>query len=255
MRMIHPVASGPLSDTDLDTAYPWPVGAPWLRVNMVSTADGAARSPDGLSHGISSDADRHLFGRLRGRADAVLAGASTVREEGYRPAQPKPEFAEARAAAGQSPAPVIALVSRSLSLDLTSPLFTEADRRTIVLTCAAADPVARSRVGEVADVAVCGDADVDPREAVSALHARGLRHIQCEGGPHLLAELVAAGVVDELLLTVSPLLAGGAYADRTDITRILAGQPLPSAPLGVRLAHVLEDDGTLFLRYLLQDEA
>jgi riboflavin biosynthesis pyrimidine reductase len=249
--MLHPVSTGPLADQDLDAAYPWPDGVPWLRVNMVSTADGAARSPDGLSHGISSDADRRLFGRMRGRADAVLAGASTVREEGYRPARPKPDFTPARAAAGQSPAPVIALVSRSLSLDLTSPLFTEADPRTIVLTCAASDPTTRARVGAVADVAVCGDADVDLREAVSALHARGLHHIQCEGGPHLLAELVAASVVDELLLTVSPLLAGGAYADRTDVTRILAGPPLPAAPLGIRLEHVLEDDGTLFLRYLL----
>lgn len=250
--MLSPVASGELDDAALDAAYPWPAGRPWLRANMVSTADGAARSPDGLSHDISSDADRRLFGRLRGRADAVLAGASTVRQEGYRPAAAKPEFSAARARAGQSPAPVIALVTRSLSLDLTGPLFTEADPRTIVLTCAAADPETRARVADVADLAVCGDADVDMGQAVAALHARGLHHIQCEGGPHLLGELVAASAVDELLLTVSPLLAGGAYPDRTAITRILAGPSLDDAPSGIRLEHVLEDGDTLFLRYLLR---
>lgn len=255
MRMLCPQASGDLDDAALDAAYPWPDGGPWLRVNMVSTVDGAARSPDGLSHDISSDADRRLFGRLRGRADVVLAGASTVRQEGYRPAVARPEFAAARAAAGQPPAPVIALVSRSLSLDPASPLFTQAHPRTVVLTCEAAPPAALARIREVADVAVCGDSAVDLASAVGALHARGLRHVQCEGGPHLLAGLVAAGVADELLLTLSPLLAGGSYPDRTEITRILSGPPLAGAPKGVRLEHVLEDGGTLFLRYLLRPAA
>ncbi len=252
MRMLLPEATAELDDAALDDAYAWPGWPdprPWLRANMVSSADGAGRSPDGLSAGISSDADRRVFGRLRGLADVVLAGAGTVRAEDYKPARPKPDFAERRRSAGQAASPVIAVVSRSLGLDLTAPLFADAVQRTIVITCAASDPAARERTAAVADVVVAGEDDVDLAAAVAALHERGLVRVHAEGGPTLLAELAAVGLLDELLLTVSPVLAGGGYADRSPVTRILAGMPLPGAPGAMTLEHVLEDGGSLFLRY------
>jgi riboflavin-specific deaminase-like protein len=250
--MLLPESRESLSDLDLDDAYAWPGGLehrPWLRANMVATVDGAARSPAGLSHGISSDADRRVFGRLRGLADVVLAGAGTVREENYRPAKAKPEFAERRAAHGQAPAPVIAVVSRSLALDLAAPLFTDASQRTIVITAANADPDALSRVADVAELVVAGDDDVDLDAAIAELRTRGLHRVHAEGGPTLLAQLAVAGLLDELLLTVSPLLAGGEYADRNTVNRILSGSVLPDAPRPLTLHHVLEDDGSLFLSY------
>ena len=252
MRMLLPDLRDDLSDADLDTAYAWPGGdvrQPWLRANMVSTVDGAARSPDGLSAGISNDADRRVFGRLRGLADVVLAGAGTVRQEGYRPAQVKPDFVERRRTAGQAPVPAIAVLSRSLGLDLTSALFTEATERTIVITTASSDPGTRARTAEVADVIVAGDDDVDVVAAVAALRERGLARVHAEGGPTLLGELAARGLLDELLLTVSPVLAGGVYADRSEVHRILAGSVLDDAPRPVHLHHLLEDHGTLFLSY------
>lgn len=249
MRMLLPEPRDELTDADLDAAYAWPQSGTWLRANMVSTVDGAARSPQGLSHGISSDADRRLFGRLRGLADVILAGASTVREEGYSVAKAKPDFAGRRAAAGQSEVPPVAVVSRSLSLDLSGPLFSGGAQRTIVLTCEAADPAALARAQSVADVLVCGRDDVDLAAAVAALRARGLGRIHCEGGPHLLAGLAAAGVLDELLLTLSPLLAGGNYDERNAIMRILAGPGLTDPPVPLQLRHVIEDAGTLFLSY------
>ena len=254
MRMLIPVSGGDLSDADLDAAYAWPRTGSWLRANMVSTVDGAARSPQGLSHGISSDADRRLFGRLRGLADVILAGASTVREEGYGAAKAKPDFADRRAAAGQSQVPPIAVVSRSLSLDLSGPLFSGDAQRTIVLTCEAADAAALARAQSVADVLVCGGDDVDLAAAAAALRAKGLGRIHCEGGPHLLAGLVAAGVLDELLLTLSPLLAGGGYDERNDIMRILTGPALAAPPASLHLRHVIEDAGTLFLSYLVRSD-
>jgi riboflavin biosynthesis pyrimidine reductase len=250
--MLLPIAREALTDDDLDRifAWPdWPVPTAWLRANMVSTADGAARSPDGLSAGISSDADRRVFGRLRGLADVVLAGAGTVRAEGYRPARAKPSFADRRAAAGQAPAPAIAVVSRSLDLDLESQLFTEALVTTIVITCGAADPARIDAVAAVADVVVAGDATVDLHRAVGALNERGLHRVHAEGGPHLLGELAATGLLDELMLTVSPALAGGSYPGEGPVPRVLAGVPLPGAPLALTLHHALEDDGTLFLDY------
>lgn len=255
MRMLLPDPTGELSDADLDAAYSWPGWpdpTPWLRANMVSTVDGAGRSPDGLSAGISSDADRRVFGRLRGLADAVLVGAGTARAEGYRPAQAKADFVERRRAAGQREVPVIVVVSRSLHLDLAAPLYTEAHERTVVVTCASSDADARRRAAEVADVVVAGDDEVDLRAALDALRERGLTRIHAEGGPTLLADLVAVDLLDELLLTVSPVLAGGSYADGTEIPRVLAGAALPGAPRSLQLQHLLEDDGSLFLSWLLR---
>ena len=250
--MILPVARPSLTDEDIDRAYAWPdwpVPTAWLRANMVMTVDGAARSPNGLSADISSDADRRVFGRLRGLADVVLAGAGTVRAEGYRPARVKPDFAARRAEAGQMAAPAVALVSRSLDVDLTSALFTEPSTPTIVITSSSSDDARRAQVAEVADVIVAGDDRVDLHRAVAALNERGLHRIHAEGGPSLLADLAARGLLDELLITLSPVLAGGSYADGSSVPRILDGASIPESPRPLRLHHVLEDDGTLFLSY------
>jgi riboflavin biosynthesis pyrimidine reductase len=250
--MLLPAAREALTDDDLDRVYAWPdwpVPTAWLRANMVMTADGAARSPDGLSAGISNDADRRVFGRLRGLADVVLAGAGTVRAEGYRPARAKADFADRRAVAHQAPVPAIAVVSRSLDLDLAAPLFIEPLVPTIVITCGAADPARLDAVAERADVVVAGEDDVDLHLAVKALNERGLHRVHAEGGPHLLAQLAAVGLLDELVLTVSPLLAGGAYTAGGPVPRVLSGAALPDAPRPLLLHHVLEDDGTLFLDY------
>ena len=252
MRQLLPVPSPDLSDVDLDTIYgwpQWPSAHPWVRANMVSTIDGAAASPDGLSEGISSAADRRIFGRLRGLADAVLVGAGTVRSEGYRPARTKPDFAERRALAGQGIVPAIAVVSRSLDLDLTLPLYTEPAVRTIVITCAAADSSLIKAAREQCDVEVCGDDSVDLRAAVKALNDRGLTRIHSEGGPRLLADLIAADVLDELLLTLSPTVAGGSFTTGASVPRILEGVSNPTGLRAVQLHHLLEEDSMLFASY------
>ncbi|QIQ02049.1 pyrimidine reductase family protein [Streptomyces liangshanensis] len=215
----------------------------WLRANMVSTLDGAAQH-DGRSQALSSDADMRIFGTLRALADAVVVGAETVRQEGYRPARAREAFAARRAAAGQGPAPVIAVVTASLDLDFTLPLFTEPLVPTLVLTGAAApaDRVLAAREAG-AEVLVAGDgAGVDPLLAVRALAGRGLRRLLTEGGPRLLGQFVAAGVLDELCLSLSPTLTSG-YAQR------IAGGPALAVPERFALASLLEEDGFLFGRY------
>ncbi|MFE2942169.1 pyrimidine reductase family protein [Streptomyces sp. NPDC059255] len=218
-------------------------GRGWLRANMVSTLDGAAQH-DGLSHALSSDADMRIFGVLRGLADAVVVGAETVRREGYRPARAREVFAARRAAAGQRPAPAIAVVTAGLDLDLAAPLFTAPSVPTLVLTGAAA-PSDRVRAAEKAGavVIIAGDgAGVDPARAVRALADRGLVRLLTEGGPRLLGQFVAADVLDELCLTLSPTLtAGGAQR--------IAGGPGVAVPERFALASLLEQDGFLFSRY------
>lgn len=226
MRRLLP---DPSDEVDLASAYPLPEGR-HVRVNFASSADGAV-TVSGTSRGLSSDTDRELFHLLRAMADVVLVGAGTVRKENYGGARPV-----------NGTAPPIAVVSRSLDLDPGARLFTDTTRPPIVLTCDAAPADRRERLTGLADVVAAGDEDVDMAAAVDALADRGLVHVLCEGGPHLFGWLLAAGLTDELCLSLAPVLAGGTAG------RIVAGLDTETAdPL--RLVQVLEDEGHLFLRY------
>ncbi|MGW7369327.1 dihydrofolate reductase family protein, partial [Streptomyces sp. NPDC054841] len=141
MRRLFPVTDPTAETTDrewgldeLADAYAYPSGrGAWLRANMVSSLDGAAQH-DGRSQPLSSDMDMRIFGTLRALADVVVVGAETVRQEGYRPARAREAFAARREAAGQGPAPAIAVVTSSLDLDFTLPLFTSPLVPTLILT-------------------------------------------------------------------------------------------------------------------------
>ena len=237
MRRLLP---DPSAAVDLDEAYAVP-DRPHVRANFVCSADGSAIA-DGRSAGLSSPADKALFSLLRWHCDVVLVGAGTVRTENYGPARPSPEGRERRVALGLEPVPPIAVVSGSLDLDESSAFFTEAVARPIVLTMAMAPADRQAALAEVADVVVVGEGLVDPALAIGALADRGLARVLCEGGPSLLGGLVAAGQLDELCLTLSPVLAGAGGS------RIVGGS-IASVATPMALLHVLEDDGFLFLRY------
>ncbi|MGH8892197.1 MAG: pyrimidine reductase family protein [Actinomycetes bacterium] len=223
---------------DLSEAYRYPADRTWVRANMVSSLDGSAVK-DGRSGGLSGPADKALFGLLRGLCDVVLVGAGTARAEGYRALKAKEEFAEMRARAGQRPAPVLAVVSSRLDLDPESALFTGVERTIVVTT--AADTEARARLEPVADIVDAGESLVDVRTAVDRLADRGLTRVLCEGGPSLLADVIAAGRLDELCLSWAPVVVGGSG------TRIVHG---PEVDAEFEPAHLLEEDGALFGRYV-----
>ncbi|MFB7507158.1 pyrimidine reductase family protein [Streptomyces broussonetiae] len=233
---------------ELAAAYAYPLPGqggpkPWLRANMVSTLDGAAQH-DGRSQPISCAADMRVFGTLRALADVVVVGAETVRQEGYRPARARAEFAGARAAAGQAPAPAIAIVTASLDLDFSLPLFTSPLVPTLILTGADAAPdrvAAAEKAGAKVVVAGAGRG-IDPARAVHALAGLGHTRLLTEGGPRLLGQLIAADVLDELCLTLSPMLTAGS-AQR------IAGGPPVAVPRRFELASLLEEAGFLFGRY------
>ncbi|MFI6333571.1 pyrimidine reductase family protein [Streptomyces sp. NPDC050535] len=229
---------------ELAEAYAYPdVREPWLRANMVSTLDGAAQH-DGRSRPISSATDMRIFGVLRALADVVLVGAETVRQEGYRPARAREAFARRRDAAGQGPAPAIAIVTAGLGLDFSLPLFASPLVPTLVLTGAGAAPdrvAAAEKAG--ARVVIAGDGTgVDPARAVRELGELGMTRLLTEGGPRLLGQFIAVEVLDELCLALSPMLTGG------DAQRI-AGGPTIAVPKRFELTSLLEEAGFLYGRY------
>ncbi|GAA4895438.1 dihydrofolate reductase family protein [Actinomycetospora straminea] len=223
MRQLLPHPVDPIDPVDVYAGLPAADGRPALRLNMIASVDGAI-TVGGVSGPLGGAGDHRVFTALRSFADAILVAAGTVRAEGYGPAS----------------VPLV-IVTRSCQLDLDAPLFTETPVRPVVVTVATAPSERRERAAEVADVLVAGERDVDLPAALCALGRRGHASVLAEGGPTLNAQLARADLIDELCLTVSPVLAGG------DAGRILAGPPLPSthrfAPVSV-----CEDDGFLFLR-------
>jgi riboflavin biosynthesis pyrimidine reductase len=215
-----------------------------LRLDFVASVDGAATA-DGASRGLQTPGDNRIFAALRDLADVVLAGAGTVRTEGYAPITLSPRRAALRHEHGLAAELPTAVISRSLRLDPHSPLFAEAppSARTIVLTCEAGDPAVRAALAQCADVVMCGEDDVDLPLARHELEQRGLTRILCEGGPTLFAGLAQAHIVDELCLSITPLLTG------PGARRIVAGAQWPEGPVGLRLTGLLEEDGALFCRY------
>ena len=246
MRKIFPEAGGELDLRGLAEAYAYPRER-WLRVNFVASADGAAYI-DGRSDGLSSPGDKQVFGILRVLADVILVGAGTARVEEYKPARRRPSLAELRE--GRPAAAPIALITRTLGLNLASPLFAEAppDARTIVITCAASDDSLRAETAKVADVIVAGEELVDLAAARAALEERGLPRVLCEGGPHLFGDLAAAGLADELCLSLSPALAGPGAARIIEGTHLDAARPLALTQV------IAADDGFLFCRYAAAGE-
>lgn len=231
-----------IGDARIAELYGAGAGRPWLRVNFVSSIDGAA-TRQGLSGGLSDAADHRVFDILRRLCDVVLVGAGTVRAEDYGAMRVDEASQRARREAGMTAHPVFAIVSADLDLDPAGPIFREAPERPIVVTTERSRRDAREALAEVADVLVCGEERVEPRRLVEGLVARGLARVHCEGGPHLFGDLIAADVVDELCLTVGATLEGGVAS------RISAGAA-PLLPVGMRLAHVLRSADTLLLRYV-----
>jgi len=210
----HPAALVGVRES-YDVARARPAHRPWIGVCMVASIDGSTVI-DQRSTGLSSPADQEVLHTLRDLADMLIVGAGTVRAEGYGPP----------VKAGQR----VGVVSRAGNLDLAAPLFTSGAGFLIVPHAAPPLPVPTIRAGST---------DVDLAEALAQLD---VDFVQAEGGALLNGALAEADVIDELNLTISPQLAGG------DGPRLATG----AAPLGRRmqLAHLLEDDGFLFTRYV-----
>lgn len=246
--MLWPVGQADTSEID-DAELEWlyafpetPTGS-WVAVNFVSSADGAV-TVEGRSAGLSSPGDQKIFALGRDLADVVLVGVGTALIERYRGVQLSAERARMRERHGLSPLPPIAVVTGNCSIPPDSPMITSSSTPLIVITTRSAPENRRTALATAgAEVIVAGDEAVDLPVAMDVLAERGYHRICCEGGPRLFGTLLKAGLVDELRLTVAPLLACG------DAGRIAAGPVLPE-PVKLELVSALLDDDSLMLRYL-----
>ena len=246
LRRIHPdrVEIDPAEAiAGLDWAGLAPADRPYLAANMVATADGRA-AVEGRTRAISSDTDRAIFHNLRTQADAIMAGAGTIRSERYGPLIKTDELRNKRIREGLDPNPLAVIVSGRLHLPEDVGLLQDPDSHVVILTQSDGE---LSGVRAQVDYLRAEPGPWDPRPQLEALRAQhGVRSILCEGGPSLNESLIREGLVDELFLSIAPKLAGG-----PPLT-MLTGDPL-AAPLGTQLVSLYEHEGHLFARYRLQE--
>jgi riboflavin-specific deaminase-like protein len=216
-----------------------PATRPYFVVNMVSTLDGKAVI-DGNTRGLGGEHDRALFHRLRTQADAIMAGAGTVRIERYGKAVKSPELRALREKEGLDPDPPTIVVSGRLDLPSDLPLLQEPGAKVLIATGAE-----HELPNIVADVEYLRVGD-DLALLAGLLRERGIRSVLSEGGPTLNSHMLAAGLIDELFLSLTPKLSGGA-----DALTIVAGRPL-TEPRGAELVWLAEGAGDLFGRWRVE---
>jgi riboflavin biosynthesis pyrimidine reductase len=251
MHQLFPVG-GP-TNVDIADAYlpaPFagagvPVGRPWVTTNMVASVDGAV-TVEGRSGGLAVPGDREIFRLLRSMADVVLVGAGTVRTERYGPVRVDETLRSVRVSRGQQPLPRLAVVTASGDLDPGLPLFDPAVRGDHPLPIVVTGERGRDRaaaLGDNVEFIVTGEQEVNLGAVLARLADDGVNVVLCEGGPVLNAGLLADDLIDEMCLTVAPLVASGAAA------RIIGNVGVPERPTPMELAHLLEFDGALFSRW------
>lgn len=211
---------------------------PWILANFVSTIDGAA-VVEGGSTAINDEDDREMFGALRAVADFIVVGAGTLRAENYRPVDLDERRRKARVDAGLEEVPHLVVVSRSLDIDPGVRVFGDPKRRVTILTAEGSPDDRFAALSEVADVVRLRG--TSPEDIVH--YMKVAKVVLCEGGPGLWGQFVGAGLVDEMALTVSPLLVSG------DSDRVARG-PVADPPLEMRLDDVVYGERSIFLRYI-----
>ena len=224
----------------LDLGSRAPADRPYLVLNMVSTLDGKA-VVDGTTRSLGGEADRLLFHGLRTQADAIMAGAGTIRAERYGRVVRSDALTARREAEGLDPNPPLVVVSGSLAMPTDLPVLQDPEARVVIATAAE-----HELEGVQAQVTYERTGDDLPLLLARLRENHGIRSVLCEGGPTLNFFLLTAGLVDELFLSLSPQLVGGPNA-----LTIVGGRQLPDPAQG-ELLSLLESEGELFSRWKIR---
>ena len=222
---------------ELDLVSSSPADRPYVVTNFALTVDGRA-TLHGRSGPIGTETDTEFLVCLRTRVDAVMIGAGTMRAERYGRPVADPGKRGRRERRGLSQDPLLVIISGRLDIPWDAPVFADGGARVLIFTTTNAEPPATEAQVRV----VRHEGTVDLREALGHLRReRGVRALLCEGGPRLHAQLIDAGLVDELFITRAPKLGGG------DGPGLAVDLPELERPL--ELVWLLDDGGELFARY------
>jgi riboflavin biosynthesis pyrimidine reductase len=238
MRELLPTLREVGSQEELEVLYSMPARA-HLRADFITSLDGRVEA-DGYSRSLSAPADGLAFKAMRAVADVILVGAGTVRAEGYGPVKLAGPVQERRKGRGQEALPRLAIVTARADLDPQAAVFGGSVPPLLVTSSQAAET--RPDLAAVADVITAGETEVDLRAGLDALRARGLAGVLSEGGPTLLRSLLEADLVDELCLSISPVVVGPQHVG-------LLGQGSLSLQVSFELSGLIEGDGLLLTRY------
>lgn len=239
LQLLREDGSGPVVPLDLVLADERRrEGRPWVLLNFVISIDGAT-AVDGQSTKLGDADDLAMFQALRTVPDVILVGARTVIVEDYHPVSLDAERRQRRVQRGQAPAPKLAIVSGTMSLDVESRVFSDSEYKPLIITGIHANPGRLAMIGDAADVAILEE--LNPHTILDRLSDAEV--VLIEGGPSLAGQFVAAGLVDELNVTVAPQLVGGT-SDR------LIGEGNIQPPADMELDRALLGERMLILRYL-----
>lgn len=218
-----------------------PGGRPWVIVNMVGSVDGAT-AVEGGATGLTDADDQRLFMALRGVADVVVVGATTVRAEDYGPVRLCADVQQRRAGAGRSSLPPLAVLTSSLALDPEARMF--GGPTPYVFTGSRAPDHLVETMKARAEVVISATDRVDVTDVLARLWRDGHRVVLCEGGPTVNGQFFAAGLVDEIDVTVAPMVVGGSSS------RLVHHREPFSPPVDLRLDRLYRGDRSLFARYV-----
>jgi riboflavin biosynthesis pyrimidine reductase len=240
-------APGPIADTDLLELYrhPAPSDRAWLRTNFVMTLDGSAQGPDGRSSSINTPSDHRIFALHRALTDAVLVGANTVRREGYRAIDLQPWQLELRQNEGLAPYPMLVIISASAEIDPSIAQPAEGEGGPVMIITTSGKPAQELEALRASGVRVIETPGptVDLAQVVDQLAGGGWPRLLCEGGPRLHNGLIGAGLVNELSLTMAPMVVGG------EGLRTTSGPGLDAPSHYTLQRAIYAEDGALFISY------
>jgi len=247
MKQIFPeeIEVDPITVYNSDVRTPFKT-RPWVLLNMVNSVDGFV-SFEGRAGGLSGLADKNIYQIIRGLADIILVGAGTVRSENYKaPKTPQGRLAEFRESRGQEKRPRIAVLSGELNLNPDMGLFAERhpeDKPPLIYTKSESLEENASKLVSSSEIIDFPKKELTVSRVVSDLFKQDGKIVVCEGGPNLNANLLAAGLIDEFCLSVSPRAVGG------EDPAAFLNNPVNS-PVELTVDRILMEEEFLFCRYL-----
>ena len=234
------VPGQPLHDASLSAVYAeTPRDGVWVRANFATSLDGAITGPDGRSGSVNTAADHVVFELLRALSDVVVVGAGTLRSEGYTALTVANRWRATRSALGLRTDLPLVCVSNSGAVP---PRLRDATEGTVLMATHTGSPglAEAQQVLGPEHVLVCGDDAVDDARLVTMLGDRGWNRVLTEGGPHLVSSMIAAGVLDEVCLSLTPVVVGGDGPRMTSAAATVTGY-VPRV--------LVEEDGTVMGRW------